>query len=218
MPQEMQQRASLISSTAVGNTPPSASEDPAQTGYDPHIPNSLPPWVHINDGSVAEEDARLLAHPPQRAVPNSRHYRPPPTHYKPGRKWDHLRDAEPPLLSEPIVQHQERWRPFMYSGPNPQEQQERARVVDQAWMEEHMPYLSQGWTAEDEMLADASREPKGFSGLMYRGKWLISPERQEKSVRLFWVSQIFLCDCHVESLRAFYGSLGEVLYCNCYYG
>jgi hypothetical protein len=78
----------------------------------------------------------------------------------------------------------------MYSGPNPQEQQERARVVNQAWMDEHMPHLNQEYIDEDDFLTEhgTSVEYKGFSGLMYRGKWLISPERQERTVRLFWVS------------------------------
>lgn len=63
-----------------------------------------------------------------------------------------------------------------------------ARVVDQAWMDEHMGFLGQGWTEEDEAAVEGKLVPGG-RGLMYRGKWLVSPERQEKSVRLFWVSR-----------------------------
>ncbi|TKA78920.1 hypothetical protein B0A55_03924 [Friedmanniomyces simplex] len=183
---EMQQRGSLPSSSTASSPPTSSGA--AHGEGDPHMPQSIPPWVHINDSRVSADDARLLPQPPERAVPNSRHYKPRPTHYKPGRKWDHLRSPSPPLLSAPIAEHQERWRGFMYSGPNPGEQQARARVVDQAWLDEHMPYLNQEWTARDEAEAgmEKGREATGFSGLMYGGKWLISPERQERTVRLFW--------------------------------
>ncbi|KAK5118773.1 hypothetical protein LTR85_007979 [Meristemomyces frigidus] len=186
---EMQQRVSLRSSTAAANSPPTDQEDsaPSEDG-DPHVPASLPPWVHINDDNThITEDARLLR-PPQAARPNTRHYRPPPTHYKPGRKWDHLRSPSPPLLSQPIADAQTRWRPFMYSGPNAQEQQDGARIVSEAWMEEHMPAVGQGWKEEDEVRADGEGAQEWLSGkgLMYKGRWLISPERQERTVRLYW--------------------------------
>lgn len=188
---EMQQRASLISSSAAAN---STSID-AQA-EDPHSPTSIPPWVHVNDATT--DDAHLISSP-SRARPNTRHYKPPPAHYKPGRKWDHLRSPSPPLLTAPITEHQVRWRPFVYSGPNPREQHDGARVVSQAWMEEHMPALSQGWREEDEQRAEGEFQGWG-GGLMYKGKWLISPERQERTVRLFWVSRSLSIsrDCALE--------------------
>lgn len=77
----------------------------------------------------------------------------------------------------------------MYSGPTPHEQEERARVVDQAWLDKHMPALGEGWKEEDDMRADGEPiQTWSGRGLMYKGRWLISPERQERSVRLFWVS------------------------------
>ncbi len=166
----MQQRSGLLSTSTAQSTQ-----------HDPHEPSSIPPWVHVNDGNE-DPDTLLL---PSQARPNTRHYKPPPTHYKPGRKWDHLRTAEPPLLSAPINDHQLRWAPFMQSGPNPQNRE--GRVVDAAWMEENMPYMNPEWHPDDE------EEPAPglltARGMMYRGKWLISPERQEKTMRLFWVSQ-----------------------------
>ncbi|KAK3056803.1 hypothetical protein LTR09_002596 [Extremus antarcticus] len=164
---EMQQRSGLLSTSTAQSTQ-----------HDPHEPSSIPPWVHVNDGNE-DPDTLLL---PSQARPNTRHYKPPPTHYKPGRKWDHLRTAEPPLLSAPINDHQLRWAPFMQSGPNPQNRE--GRVVDAAWMEENMPYMNPEWHPDDE------EEPAPglltARGMMYRGKWLISPERQEKTMRLFW--------------------------------
>ena len=74
----------------------------------------------------------------------------------------------------------------MESGPNPQTRE--GRVVDAAWMDEHMPDLNPDWHPDDEAAVETG--PQGFTakGLMYKGKWLISPERQEKSIRFFWVS------------------------------
>jgi len=189
---EMQQRGSLVSHSAVSLT--SNSSEPTHGEPDAHGPQSLPPWIHTNDGGVSSGDAHAFPQAPDRTVPNSRHYKPPPTHYKPGRKWDHLRSASPPLLSAPIAEHQERWRDFMHAGPNYVEQQAQTRVVDQAWLDEHMPYLNQQWTEQEEAEAalEKAKETTGFSGLMYGGKWLISPERQERTVRLFSVSQIFV--------------------------
>ncbi|KAF2771973.1 hypothetical protein EJ03DRAFT_12192 [Teratosphaeria nubilosa] len=178
-----------------------ARESTESLDRDPHQPVVIPPWLHLNNSA---DDARLLPSRPGKAVPNSRHYRPPqqlPSHYKLGRKWDHLRSPSPPLLSIPITDHQQRWRPFMYSGPNPQEQQAQARVVGSGWIAQQEGGAASGpgvgflgWREEDELAADGSGGVNGgligggFQGLMYRGKWLISPERQERTVRLFWVS------------------------------
>lgn len=140
-------------------------------------PNPIPPWVHPN-----EDETALLASPTP-AVPNSRHYRPPPPkHYKPGRKWDHLRTEEPALLSQPIAESQARWRSFMESGPNPVSH--GARVVSPAWMEEHMPHLRPNIPPTGETRQPAQKATE--KGLKAKGKWLISPERQERTVRLFW--------------------------------
>lgn len=48
------------------------------------------------------------------------------------------------------------------------------------WMEENVPITVRGWEEEDEALADKQEELKGF--------WLLSPEKRERTVRLFWVS------------------------------
>jgi hypothetical protein len=53
-------------------------------------------------------------------------------------------------------------------------------------MKENIPIAAREWEEEDDISPDTSRRPRGFHSLMYRGKWLISPERQERSVRLFW--------------------------------
>lgn len=51
-----------------------------------------------------------------------------------------------------------------------------------------MPDLNPNWQPEDESHPIA--HGLTAKGLMYKGKWLISPERQEKTVRIFWVSHV----------------------------
>ena len=169
---EMAQRESLISSVRASSTDP-----------DPHAPSSIPPWVHVNDEGE-DHDALLMS--PSNARPNTRHYKPPPSHYKPGRKWDHMRSAEPALLSAPIAEEQARWKPFMQSGPNPYPTE--GRMVD-AEMRENMPEMYADWNPDDEL--ETGPGVLSAKGLMYKGKWLISPERQERTVRLAWVSTLF---------------------------
>lgn len=172
MPEMAQRSESLPSSSMRLSSAPAAVDDD-DTERDPHIPGSIPPWVHIS----SSDDDTLLP-PPVR--PNTRHYKPPPSHYKPGRKWDHIRSAEPPLMSAPIADHQTRWVPFMQSGPHPPWHEQGARLMSPEWMEDNVPITVRGWEEEDEALADKQEELKGF--------WLLSPEKRERTVRLFWVS------------------------------
>lgn len=173
MPEMAQRSESLPSSSMRHSSAAAAAFDDEDTERDPHIPGSIPPWVHI---SSSEDDT--LIPPPVR--PNTRHYKPPPSHYKPGRKWDHIRSPEPPLMSAPIADHQTRWVPFMQSGPHPPWHEQGARLMTPEWMEDNVPITVRGWEEEDEALADKHEELKGF--------WLLSPEKRERTVRLFWVS------------------------------
>lgn len=163
-----------------------SSQPNDESEADPHVPNAIPGWVHLND---SDEKAPFLE--PQPVVPNTRHYKPPPK-YEVGRKWDKVREHETALLSAPIADHQTRWLPFMQSGPNGNEHRSEGTVRSPEWMEANMPVYAQKWEEEDDIRVDhADHGPTGFTGLMYRGKWLISPERQEKTVRIFWVSEYF---------------------------
>lgn len=154
---QQHQRGSLISSATAAHYRMSSEE------IDPHQPVSIPPWVHPNDSSDATELLAASTKPPYEPHP------PAPSHYKAGRKWDGLRSESPPLLSAPIAEHQKRWRPFMYSGPNPVEQERRARVVNQRWIDENMPHLSEGWKESDDIdvTAPASGDYKGFSAYVF---------------------------------------------------
>jgi len=140
---------------------------------DNRLVRSIPPWVHTEDDSDDEsvdQAQRLL--PLANAVPASHHYLPaPPSQHKaPGRKWDHIRSAEPPLLDQPIDTNQQRWLPYMLSGPQPRGVP-GARLVSDAWMDENMPHLTSTWTAaEPEKPSD---KPKGL--------WLFTAERRSKT-------------------------------------
>jgi hypothetical protein len=172
---EMVQHSASPNSSGIRLSSAAIADDDAEE-RDPHVPGSIPPWVHI---SSAEDDT--LIPPPVR--PNTRHYKPPPSHYKPGRKWDQIRTAEPPLMSAPIADHQTRWLPFMQSGPHPPWHEQGARLMSPEWMEDNVPITVRSWEEEDEALADKQEELKGF--------WLLSPEKRERTVRLFWVSPFY---------------------------
>ena len=64
------------------------------------------------------------------------------------------------------------------------------------WMEDNVPITARNWEEEDEALADKQEELKGF--------WLLSPEKRERTVRLFWVSLFyflaFIFDKHIVCL------------------
>lgn len=185
---EMQQRSAGLFTSA-------SRDDADDEDKDPHAPASIPPWVHANKSEEDESEGLLAA--PKLARPNTRHYKPPPPHnYKPGRKWDHMRNAEPPFLSSPIVDEQARWTPFMASSPNPGTRliRQQGRIVDAAWMAENMPDLHPDYRSENGDL-EHNTGMKGMRGLMYKGKWLISPERQERTVRLIWVSYDIVLVC-----------------------
>lgn len=188
--QQQQQRSNFLLAAATTNN--AAAHAPTSSDE----PESIPPWVHINE---QDEQAPFLS--PAPVVPNSRHYKPPQGNYKPGRKLDQFRNAEPGLLSTRIDQHQQRWIPFMQSSPMPHEHRDIRIIRSPQWMEENVPISSRKWEPEDEISPETNRRLGGLKGFMFRGKWLISPERQEKTVKLYWVSaecldrRIF-ADCH----------------------
>lgn len=155
---------------------------------DNRIVRSIPPWVHTEDDSDDEsinQTQRLL--PLTNAVPASHHYLPaPPTQHKaPGRKWDHIRSAEPPLLDQPIDTNQQRWLPYMLSGPQPRGVP-GARLVSDAWMDENMPHLTSTWAA-----AEPEKPLEKTKGL-----WLFTPERRSKTfarIKVFVRSTLCFC-------------------------
>lgn len=172
-----------LSSTAHVNNDHSPPRPHAPAEHDNRIVRSIPPWVHVEDddgdGDGDDDDhydpttqtRRLL--PPPSAVPATHHYIPtPPTQHKaPGRKWDHLRNAEPAMLDQPIEAAQARWHPYMLSGPHPRADED-SHIVDDEWMDENMPHMTARWTSPES--EEPSEKPSGF--------WLLSPARQKSTL------------------------------------
>lgn len=109
---------------------------------------SIPPWVMTAD----DDDDPNHMHPlllPSSSVPARHHYlHAPQQHKAPGRKWDHLRTAEPALLDQALDVSSARWIPYMHAGPQPHDT-EGARLMPDEWMEKNMPGMSGPWHAHE---------------------------------------------------------------------
>jgi hypothetical protein len=171
---------SQSSTLNASNTPAHGEPSSADHG----IVRSIPPWVLAQDDSDDDDDDDSINHtrrllPLANTVPATHHYLPaPPTQHKaPGRKWDHIRSAEPPLLDQPISANQQRWLPYMLSGPQPRGIP-GARLVSDAWMDENMPHLTTTWSAiEPEKAAEKQK-----------GLWLFTPARRSQTFARIKVS------------------------------
>ena len=163
-------RDSLSTTINVNNEHSPSRDAPAD---DNRAIRSIPPWVHTEDDEDEDDESdqgqRLLPLPT--AIPASHHYLPAPPHQHraPGRKWDHLRDAEPAMIDQPMESNQQRWIPYMLSGPHPRGI-EGARIVSDAWMDENMAHMS-NW--EPNQIEQHDEKPKGL--------WLLSPARQRST-------------------------------------
>ena len=179
------------------------------------VVRSIPPWVHTEDdddeGDADDEcDHRRRLLPMPTAIPASHHYLPAPPHQHraPGRKWDHLRNAEPPMITQPIATNQERWVPYMLSGPHPRGV-EGARIVSDEWMDENMSHMAV-W--EPNKVDLPSGKPKGL--------WLFSPARQRRTFGKIQVSAenrlwkfagprlIFICSASSSKILMFHSFSG----------
>lgn len=173
-------RDSLSTTINVNNehSPPRGAPPSDDNQEKNRIVRSIPPWVHTeeDEDNNADQNQRLL--PPSAAIPASHHYLPaPPSQHKaPGRKWDHLRDAEPAMLDQPMATNQERWLPYMLSGPHPRGR-EGARIVSDEWMDENMAHMTEPWVPEEH---SQQEKPKGY--------WLFSPARQRDTFARIQVS------------------------------
>lgn len=151
---------------------PSPIDPAAAAADDIRVVRSIPPWVLTEEEEEDKHDQRTHLISPSRAIPASHHYLPePPNQHKAlGRKWDHLRSAEPALIDQPMEVNQERWLPYMLSGPHPRGI-EGARYVSDAWMDENMPHLTQPWHSEEEKHIEEKE----------KRYWLLSRERRKQS-------------------------------------
>ncbi|KAL2754600.1 hypothetical protein ACRALDRAFT_1063400 [Sodiomyces alcalophilus JCM 7366] len=145
------------------------------------LPRSLPPWIdsfESDDGSISEEQRRLLQ-PPSRTRPPQhnhlpsrtdrrmsrdgfvdwgrdpalRHANSPPRRItlqnilrgrrgQAGRKWDHLRSAEPVIVPVNLSQNQDpglAWRSYLQSSVYGRMEGEESEVVDPEVLDELQP-------------------------------------------------------------------------------
>ncbi|TKX22681.1 hypothetical protein C1H76_5135 [Elsinoe australis] len=123
---------------------------------------SIPPWVITPD----QHDRRSqLVQPllrPQTPVIPHHQYLPESQRggrTTKGRRWDHLRNAEPAMLDQTLHESSARWLPFMLSGPQykPIEVQ-GAQIMSDEWMEENMAVWPSNYdTGEDDHPAEKHR-------------------------------------------------------------
>ena len=93
---------------------------------------TLPPYVRSFD----EEDARWLRH--QAASPNFSTAKDVPRANAPrGRRFDHLREREPVIITQPMQASAPMWRSFMRATALPST--EPGQRVSQQWLRQHMP-------------------------------------------------------------------------------
>lgn len=168
-----------LSTTINVNNDDSPSRGGAPSDDHDAVRSSIPAWVHTADDEDDECDQRHRLLPPSTAIPASHHYLPAPPHQHkaPGRKWDHLRNAEPAMLDQVMDTNQERWIPYMLSGPHPRGI-EGARIVSDDWMDENMGHMTEPWVSEANN--QQSEKPKGF--------WIFSPARQKQTLGKIQVS------------------------------
>lgn len=140
------------------NTNPSSSDthqslQPHDHRHDPSGRlQSIPPWIITPDTRASQLRTPNLQLPQSPVIPHHQCL-PEPQRGRTarGRRWDHLRNAEPPLLDQTLEQSSHRWLTVMQSGPqyNPSELNNTTLMSDE-WMEENVPF----WTVDRQLEDD----------------------------------------------------------------
>lgn len=75
----------------------------------------------------------------------------------------------------------------MQSGPDTttEANHEGARLMSDEWIRENMPISARQWEESDERNVDKDADLDGFWLL-----WFLTPERRERTIRVFWVGSI----------------------------
>lgn len=177
---------------ANNETPPSAHDVTA----DRTPAAAIPPWVQVAHTAEEAERIRRLKDPPN-AIYATHNYLPAPQHKPqqhkaPGRKWDHLRDAEPALLDQPLDVSSARWLPYMLSGPRYPEA-ERARLMSDEWMEENMPGMGPSWRTHAEAEAELAEKERA------KGFWMFHAAGRRNAYTRTEVRRLFVEDVQMRS-------------------
>ncbi|KAL9094232.1 MAG: hypothetical protein Q9165_003372 [Trypethelium subeluteriae] len=102
---------------------------------------TLPPYVRTFD----EEDARWLQHQTTPNVPLTT-AQAPRANAPRGRRFDHLREREPVIITQPMQASAPMWRSFMRATALPAT--EPGERVSQQWLRQHMPDMDGLWTRQ----------------------------------------------------------------------
>ncbi|GAM85137.1 hypothetical protein ANO11243_031410 [Dothideomycetidae sp. 11243] len=122
---------------------------------------SIPPWIITPDLHDIQQRPTLPPQPQTPVLPQHQLISE-PQRGKRGRRYDHLRSAEPAMLDQTLEQSSPRWLTFMLSGP-----QYRPSEVDGAtfmpddWMKENVPF----WTADQDLADEHEHHDKHRSFL-----------------------------------------------------
>ncbi|EOD49846.1 hypothetical protein GTA08_BOTSDO10144 [Neofusicoccum parvum] len=153
---------------------------------DHDTPRTVPPWVRSAHNDSSEDlhlDTQvtplLLPKTPQTARPASHNTHPSPRPGAPaGRRFDHVREAAPPLPNTSPVDSASRWRAFALASkyPDPPQSAGRSEVASPEWIRDNFNDLDSPWEPEQPMLVDPEKQP---------GFWLFSHSKRKSRLHKF---------------------------------
>lgn len=168
-----------------GNTGSSSSPTQVDNTEDAKVKlRSLPPWIITPDPTDRQHRPQPPPRPQTPVLPHHQ-YLPEAQRGRTarGRRWDHLRNAEPAMLDQTVEQSSARWLTFMVSGPQySQHEVEGAELMSDEWMEENVPF----WTGDQDLADEHNEREKHRSFLMDMARRSGSVNRAKVSVSILW--------------------------------
>lgn len=119
----------------------------------------------------------LLPKTPQTARPASHNSHPSPRPGAPaGRRFDHAREAAPPLPNTSPVETASRWRAFALASkyPDPPQTSAQREVASPEWIRDNFNDLDSPWEPDEATKADLEKQP---------GFWLFTPSKRKSRLR-----------------------------------
>ncbi|KAK0644701.1 Regulator of phospholipase D SRF1 [Lasiodiplodia hormozganensis] len=151
---------------------------------DHETPRTVPPWVRSAHNDSSDElrlDTQvtplLLPKTPQTARPASHNSHPSPRPGAPaGRRFDHAREAAPPLPNLSPVETASRWRAFALASkyPDPPQSSAQREVASPEWIRDNFNDLDSPWEPDEATKTDLEKQP---------GFWLFSHSKRKSRLR-----------------------------------
>ncbi|KAF4533850.1 hypothetical protein BFW01_g9039 [Lasiodiplodia theobromae] len=151
---------------------------------DHETPRTVPPWVRSAHNDSSDElrlDTQvtplLLPKTPQTARPASHNSHPSPRPGAPaGRRFDHAREAAPPLPNLSPVEAASRWRAFALASkyPDPPQSSAQREVASPEWIRDNFNDLDSPWEPDEATKTDLEKQP---------GFWLFSHAKRKSRLR-----------------------------------